>query len=55
MNGGKPTFECPLDISAHYLKYPPEFTVWLKAQGYQGYIDVNHRIVFAKSYPKGAK
>ena len=29
-------FECPLDVFAHYLKYPTEFTAWLKAQGYFG-------------------
>ena len=50
-----PRWACPLDISAWYLKYPPAFTAWLKAQGYEGYIDTNHRIVFAKLNPKNQK
>jgi hypothetical protein len=32
-----PKFECPLDITAHYLKYPKWFVDYLKSLGYYGY------------------
>lgn len=30
-------FSCPLDITAHYLGYPPAFVAYLKSLGYFGY------------------
>lgn len=39
-------FECPLDITAHYLKYPPAFVAWLKERGYTGISDGYHAKIF---------
>jgi hypothetical protein len=48
-------FDCPLDIFAHYLKYPTSFTAYLKSNGYLGYVDAGHKRIFAifKAKQKG--
>ncbi len=48
------TFDCPLDITAYYLKYPPAFVAYLKGRGWFGYLDDGHKRIFAK-YKAGAK
>jgi hypothetical protein len=52
-------WECPLDIFAHHLNYPPAFTAWLKAREYAGYNmdskgrpEVGHKILFGTLNPK---
>lgn len=41
-------WECPLDITAHYLKYPPTFVAYLKSRGYFGFLDDGHKRLWGR-------